>query len=108
MQDTATIGHNSQLYEIEVQTKLFNSLTKFANGRDPFRKLTMPAGSTVGDLLAELAVPESTIFLVMQNGRDVTPSLYGGINTDAVLNHDDVIALSGPVPYGWGYGSPVV
>ena len=92
----------------KIQTKLFNSLTKFANGGDVFRTLTMPAGSTVGDLIDELSVPESAIFLVLRNGRDVTPSLYGGINTDEVLSQDDVVALSGPVPYGWGYGSPVV
>ena len=44
----------------------------------------------------------------MRNGRDITPSLYGGVNTQTVLNEDDVIAFSGPVPYSWGYGSAIV
>lgn len=102
------IGHNSGDVTITVETRLFNSLTKFANGEGPFRALDLPAGSTVGDLVRALALPLGEVFLVMRNGRDVTPSLNDGINADAVLDHGDVIALSGPVPYSWGYGAPIV
>ena len=44
----------------------------------------------------------------MVNGRDVTPLLNGGIETGHLLEDGDVVALSGPVPCSWGYGSPVV
>lgn len=108
MNHEAAIGHNSQSFTINIEARLFNSLTKFANGGAPFQTLSLPAGATVGDLIKELAVPAGEIFLVMRNGRDITPSLYGGINTDAVLDDDDVVALSGPVPYSWGYGAPIV
>jgi len=102
------LGHNSGDITITVEARLFNSLTKFANGEGPFRALELPAGSTVGDLIRALALPLGEVFLVMRNGRDVTQSLNDGINQNAVLDHGDVIALSGPVPYSWGYGAPIV
>jgi len=108
MSKPAEIGHNSQAFDITIEARLFNSLTKFADGEGAFKTVSLPAGSTVGDLIQLLAVPMTEIFLVMRNGRDITPSLYGGLNTQAVLDADDVIALSGPVPYSWGYGSAVV
>ena len=48
--------------------------------------------------------------LVLRNGRDVSPGLYqgGNVNTEAYLDEGDVIAFSGPVPYSFGYGAPVV
>lgn len=102
------IGHNIEGIFVTIETRLFNSLSRYAGSESPFRKLRLPAGSTVGDLLTRLAIPKEKVFLVLRNGRDVTRSLYGGINTQAVLDEGDVIALSGPVPYSWGYGSPVV
>jgi hypothetical protein len=43
------------------------------------------------------------------NGRDITPGLVGdSIRDYHVLDDGDVIALSGAVPYSYGYGSPVV
>jgi sulfur carrier protein ThiS len=70
--------------------------------------LSLPAGSTVGDILEELGIPADKVHLALRNGRDVTPSLHTRINTETALDEGDVIALSGPVPYSWGYGSPVV
>jgi hypothetical protein len=39
-----------------------------------------------------------------------SPGLYqgGNVNTEAGMNDGDVIAFSGPVPYSYGYGAPVV
>ncbi len=46
---------------------------------------------------------------VLVNGRDITPGLVGDdIRDYHVLDDGDVIALSGEVPYSYGYGSPVV
>jgi hypothetical protein len=43
------------------------------------------------------------------NGRDITPGRVGdGIRDYHVLDDGDVVALSGAVPYSYGYGSPVV
>ncbi len=106
--NTTSIGHNTAGLVIEVEVRLFNSLTRFG-GREGFRRmLSLPAGSTVGDILREMGVPAPKVFLALQNGRDITPSLYSALNTEKALDNGDVIALSGPVPYSWAYGSPVV
>ena len=72
------------------------------------QRLQLPAGCTLGDLLLDLGIPAANVHLAFVNGRDVTPRLHGGIETDHALQDGDVVALSGPVPYSWGYGSPVV
>lgn len=102
------IGHNSAGFCMKVEVRLFNSLTRFG-GRKGFRHmLSLPAGSTVGDILRQVGVPAPEVFLALRNGRDITASLYDGLNTEKAVEDGDVIALSGPVPYSWGYGSPVV
>lgn len=106
--DHSLIGHNLGDLTIEVEVRLFNSLTRFG-GRDGHRRvLSLPAGSTIGDVLGRLRIPPREVFLALQNGRDVTASLYADLNTERAIDEGDVIALSGPVPYSWGYGSPVV
>ena len=107
MNDNA-LGHNSEGVAVTIEARLFNSLTRYAPRGARFRRVSLPAGSTVGDLLKLLSIPLRDVFLVLRNGRDVTPSLYGGLNTETVIDEGDVIALSGPVPYSWGYGAPVV
>ena len=106
--DGPMIGHNLGDLTIEVEVRLFNSLSRFG-GRDGHRRiLSLPAGSTIGDVLGRLHIPPGEVFLALQNGRDVTQSLYADLNTERTINEGDVVALSGPVPYSWGYGSPVV
>ncbi len=102
-------GHNSQAARITIETKLFNSLTRFAASRPTRAVLTLPAGATVRDVLDFWQLPEREVFLVLRNGRDISPGVVGApLNLDAVLDHGDVIAFSGPVPYSFGYGAPVV
>lgn len=103
------IGHNRKDIRIQVEVRLFNTLAQYAGkNRLRPRRLELPAGATVGDIVRELKVPLDEIYLVLRNGRDVTPWLNGDINVEAWLDDGDVIALSGPVPYSWGYGAPVV
>jgi hypothetical protein len=106
----AGIGHNKRGAVIRIEVRLFNSLTKFAGPDGACRRLEFMAGATVGDLVDELKLPAPEIFLVLRNGRDVSPGLYGGgrFNREAALDDGDVVALSGPVPYSYGYGAPVV
>lgn len=107
--DAPPIGHNSQDVTVTVEARLFNSLSRFAPAGGPFQVLDFPAGSTVGDLISQLNLPLDKLFLVLRNGRDITSGLVGArVNTAATLDHGDVIALSGPVPYSFGYGAPVV
>jgi hypothetical protein len=102
------MGHNVQNITVTVEVRLFNSLTRFSD--DGIKPVTveMPAGSSVGDVLRELKIPGDKVHLALLNGRDITPSLYAAVNENAMLDEGDVLGLSGPVPYSWGYGSPVV
>lgn len=104
----SVLGHNSEGIAVTIEARLFNSVRRYAPNGGGLQRLSLPAGSTVGDLMKLLSIPAQEVFLVLRNGKDVTASLYGGINTDAVIDEGDVIALSGPVPYSWGYGSAIV
>lgn len=101
------IGHNTGRTAIRIEVRLFNSLARHLPG-DGRIALDLPAGGTIGDALAKLGLPPARVHLALCNGRDVTPDLKGGVNLDYVLENGDVLALSGPVPYSWGYGAPVV
>lgn len=103
------IGHNSAEASVAVEVRLFNSITRFAGPDGSRRRLELPAGTTVGELADRLAIPRSELFLVLVNGRDITPGLVGAtVETQHMLEEGDVIAFSGAVPYSYGYGSPVV
>lgn len=101
-------GHNVAGITIATEVRLFNSLFRSGGGLAGPVSLRLPAGSTVGDILRELGIPARDVHMAFVNGRDVTPNLRGEINTERPLEDGDVVALSGPVPYSWGYGSPVV
>ena len=104
-----SFGHNSAGALVTIESRLFNSLTKYKGAKTTREIFTLPAGSTVRDVLEAWGLPKREVFLCLRNGRDVTPGLVGAeINGDAVLNEGDVIAFSGPVPYSYGYGAPVV
>ena len=104
------IGHNSADHTVKIETRLFNTLARYAGPQWQYQNAELIAGSTVGDLVKQIGIPVSEIFLVLCNGRDITPGLYqaGAVNEGHVLNDGDVIAFSGPVPYSYGYGAPVV
>ena len=104
------IGHNTEGIQLRVEARFFNSLSKYSGGEGLCRQVEVEAGSTIGDLIKLFDVPLPEIFLVLRNGRDITPGLYQGgvVNADVALDDGDVIAFSGPVPYSYGYGAPVV
>lgn len=104
------IGHNVAGETIAIEVRLFNSLTRFTSSPGWRERITVPADATVGDLIARFKLPLADIFLVLRNGRDITPGIYQGgvVNSEAGLSDGDVIAFSGPVPYSYGYGAPVV
>lgn len=102
------VGHNIGDITVTVEVRLFNSLSAYSgSGGRPVR-LQVPAGSSIGDILRTLKIPGEKVFLALRNGRDITPSLHGPVNEDAILDEGDVLGLSGPVPYSWGYGAPIV
>lgn len=106
----APIGHNADGVKIRVQVRFFNTLSRFTQNPAFREDVEVAADATVGKLIELFKLPIAGIFLVLRNGRDITPGIYQGgvVNTDAGLNDGDVIAFSGPVPYSYGYGAPVV
>jgi hypothetical protein len=106
----AGIGHNTEGIALRIEARFFNSLAKYSGTEGLCRKIEVPAGSRVGDLIGLFQLPINEIFLVLRNGRDITPGLYqgGSVNGEVALEDGDVIAFSGPVPYSYGYGAPVV
>jgi hypothetical protein len=103
------IGHNRGDVAVEIEVRMFNSIARYSNGNGQRFPLTVEPGATVGDVLSMLGVPAHEVFLVMVNGRDITPGVISDpVRTGYELDHGDVVALSGPVPYSWGYGAPVV
>ena len=105
------IGHNIGRAAVRIEVRLFNSLAGHLPG-DGRAILALPrngtAGGTIRAALALLRLSPERVHLALCNGRDVSPGLGGGVNLDYVLENGDVLALSGPVPYSWGYGAPVV
>lgn len=106
----AGIGHNAEGATINIEVRYFNSLARYSGVDGLVRSIEVPADETVGSLIARLGLPIAEIFLVLRNGRDISPGLYqgGNVNTEAGLTEGDVVAFSGPVPYSYGYGAPVV
>ncbi|MBU2582583.1 MAG: hypothetical protein KJ622_12775 [Alphaproteobacteria bacterium] len=104
------LGHNSDDVVLRIEARFFNSLAKYSGHSGLTRSVEVPAGTSIGDLIGMFSIPKSEIFLVLRNGRDITPGLYGAgsVNCAATVEDGDVIAFSGPVPYSYGYGAPVV
>ena len=102
-------GHNISNIAVTVEVRFFNAVARYAGPGGARRQATVPAGTTVGELADRLGVPRQELFLVLVNGRDVTPGQVGDPVRDYhVLDDGDVVALSGAVPYSYGYGAPVV
>jgi len=104
----AGIGHNSQGAAIGVEVRLFNTILKLCPTVPARSVVELAPGATIGDVVRRLGIPAHEIFLVLVNGRDVTPRLGVPVETGRVLSDGDVVAFSGPVPYSWGYGACVV
>lgn len=105
----AAIGHNSGDTAMTIQVKLFNSLTKFSGPQGPQFEMELPVGTTVGELIDKLRLPHKEVFLVLVNGRDITPGLVGDqVRGGYEIEPGDTVAFTGPVPYSFGYGAPVV
>lgn len=104
------LGHNSAAASFEIEVRFFNSLARFTMSRTLSERIVVPVGTTVGDLIERFRIPLAEIFLVLRNGRDVTAGVYQGgvVNLLASIEEGDVVAFSGPVPYSFGYGAPVV
>ena len=100
-------GHNRQDITVRIEARAFNSLYDYIDGGRV--EMDVPAGSTVGDVARRMGIPSQRIWLVLVNGRDITGGLVGApVRDTRELDDGDVVAFSGPVPYSYGLGAPVV
>ena len=90
----AHLGHNIADMDVNVEFRFFNAIARYAGPRGMRQKMTVPAGTTVGELADRLGVPRKELFLVLVNGPDITPGLVGDdIKDYHVLDDGDVIAI---------------
>ena len=102
------LGHNSDGLSITISVKLFNTMAKHGDTNAVKEPLEYPAGTTVGEIFHDLKLPREHLFLILVNGRDISPGLVGDLYFNHELEDGDNLAFSGPVPYSFGYGAPVV
>lgn len=102
------IGHNSAGATIKIEVRLFNAMHTHGDPKAVAEPLEYRAGTTVGDVFRDLNLPMEHLFLILVNGRDVSPGCVGELRFTRELEDGDVLAFSGPVPYSFGYGAPVV
>ena len=108
MNTRAQIGHNSNNLSIRVSVKLFNAMHSHGDPKAVQHPLTYPVGTTVETIFKDLNLPREHLFLILVNGRDISAGRVGDLYFDHELEDGDVVAFSGPVPYSFGYGAPVV
>jgi len=108
MNKASLIGHNCNGVSITITVRLFNAMHTHGNPKAVKEPLTYPAGATVGHIFKDLKLPSSHLFLILVNGRDISPGLVGDLHFNHELEDGDILAFSGPVPYSYGYGAPVV
>lgn len=104
----ATIGHNSNDLSVSVTVRAFNSLVPFCPSSRLNKTHHYPVGTTLAEIARDFNIPFDEIFLILVNGRDIAPGLVGDVRLGYCVDEGDVIAFSGPVPYSFGYGAPVV
>lgn len=102
-----SIGHNAANLTLSVELRLFNRVYRRFGGGVMVRCVELPVGTTLGELVAQAGIPELEVFIAFINGTDASVG-PGALERERALEEGDVVALSGPVPYSWGYGAPVV
>lgn len=108
MMTSPMIGHNSDGLTITITVRLFNAMFTHGDPKAVRQPLTYPAGTTIETVFKDLNLPREHLFLILVNGRDISPGLVGELYFNHELEDGDILAFSGPVPYSFGYGAPVV
>jgi len=78
---------------MEVKVRLFATLRQYLpEGAEGTMSMNLPEGTTVGDLLARMGIPEETVKLRFVNGSHA--------DVDKVLAHGDEVGLFPPLAGG--------
>ncbi len=103
-----SIDHNSHDATVTIEVRFFNKLYDPKTKRMK-EQVELPAGSRIRDLVELLKLTREDIYLIMINGKDISPGRVGDpVNLVSELEDGDVVALSGPVPMSGGYGSAII
>ena len=68
------LGHDSRDAAITIEIRAFNSMTQYCSRNQIAAPRSYPADTTHSDVVRDLDVPESEIFLILVNGRDFAPA----------------------------------
>ena len=90
---------------ITVQVRIFNSLRSHMKEKRTDMRLTLPDGSTPHRILHVLGIPPEKVYLLMLNGQVPVGRMR---DLNVVLNDQDRLAFSGPLPFHRAYGAPVI
>lgn len=58
----ASIGHNSAGGTVTIESRLFNSLTRFKAQRSTRERFVLPSGATINDVLKAWGLPKKKFF----------------------------------------------
>ena len=86
-----------------IEVRIYNSLQKFVS--NPRFHLEIEGEVTVAKLVEQLRIDGREIYVAFKNGMPLGRGMAAA--ADTTLRDGDSIALSGPIPFSWGYGAPV-
>jgi hypothetical protein len=87
-----------------IEVRLYNSVRQA--GRPAFSRMEVPYGVTVREIVRRLDLRSEAIYVAFKNGLPLGPGF--AVAAETVVGDGDVVAFSGPVPFSWHYGAPLV
>lgn len=86
-----------------IEVRIYNSLQRFVEV--PRLMLEAKDPITVANIVRTLRIDGDEIYVAFKNGKPLGRGLAAAAET--VITDGDILALSGPIPFSWGYGAPV-
>jgi len=86
-----------------IEVRIYNSLQRFVEV--PRLMLEAKDPITVAKIVRTLRIDGDEVYVAFKNGKPLGRGLAAAAET--VITDGDILALSGPIPFSWGYGAPV-
>lgn len=86
-----------------IEVRIYNSLQRFVEV--PRLMLEAKDPITVAKIVRNLRIDGDEVYVAFKNGKPLGRGLAAAAET--VITDGDILALSGPIPFSWGYGAPV-
>jgi sulfur carrier protein ThiS len=88
---------------VGIEVRIYNSLQKFV--AQPRITLDIQGQVSVAAQVHQLGIDGREIYVAFKNGKPLGRGMAAA--ADTTLSNGDSLALSGPIPFSWGYGAPV-